>query len=93
MAGPLRTIPRGPGGPWPRWYLVTALIVLFAACESEATAPRDAPPGHTVVEDGVAHYPGLNDPENNCTSCHGADLRGGLNGQPSCFSCHGKEWS
>jgi len=25
-----------------------------------------------------------------CTSCHGADLRGGSG--PSCYSCHGKKW-
>jgi cytochrome c5 len=25
-----------------------------------------------------------------CTSCHGADLRGGSG--PSCYSCHGKRW-
>lgn len=68
------------------------LAVLLAACGDEATAPRNAPPGHTVNEDGIGHYPGLTDPEQNCTTCHGADLRGGTGGQPSCYSCHGKTW-
>ena len=26
----------------------------------------------------------------NCAACHGADLRGGANGEPSCFLCHGQ---
>jgi hypothetical protein len=70
-----------------------AVIGLALACDSsESTLPEDAPPGHTVNQDGVAHAPGLNDPTENCTACHGADLRGGDAGQPSCYSCHGQEW-
>ena len=32
------------------------------------------------------------DPEANCVACHGADLRGSATA-PSCFTCHGQEWS
>ena len=67
------------------------LAVALAGCSDE-TAPADAPEGHTVVEDGVAHAPGLNDPQTNCSACHGATLEGGADGEPSCFSCHGREW-
>jgi len=78
-----------------RWLV---LVTLFAAgaisfsCGSDSTAPADAPEGHTVVRGGVAHAPGLTNPTQNCTSCHGANLAGGSAGQPSCFSCHGQKW-
>ena len=68
------------------------LGIMLAACGSDATAPEGAPEGHTVVKNGVTHAPGLNNPTENCTSCHGSDLRGGASGQPSCFSCHNQKW-
>ena len=73
-----------------RWWL--GLVVLAAACSSSSTAPADAPEGHTVRKGGAYHAPGLNDPMTSCTNCHGADLTGGAQGQPSCFTCHGKKW-
>lgn len=74
--------------------VVLSLAALgLPACEDgEPTLPPDAPAGHTVNNDGVAHMPGLFDPMVNCTACHGADLMGGTAGQPSCFSCHGQLW-
>ncbi len=77
-----------------RWTFVLLLALgAPAACgEDDGMAPANAPPGHTVVQDGVAHMPGLRAPNQNCTSCHGADLRGGSNGEPSCYSCHGQKW-
>ncbi len=71
--------------------LLLAAALPLAVC-SDSAAPADAPPGHTVIRDGVAHAPGLADPEAHCTACHGADLAGGSGGQPSCFSCHGRKW-
>ncbi len=68
------------------------LVCLGIGCSDSATVPADAPEGHTVMKDGVPHKPGLNDPVANCATCHGADLRGGANGEPSCFSCHGQKW-
>ncbi len=62
------------------------------ACSDSSTAPGDAPEGHTVMKDGVPHASGLNDPLQNCTSCHGANLGGGSQGQPACTSCHGEKW-
>jgi len=64
----------------------------IACTDDDRAGPTNAPPSHTVIQDGVPHAPGLNDPMQNCTSCHGADLRGGSNGQPSCFTCHGQKW-
>lgn len=72
--------------------LLTCACLGLGACEDDPTLPEDAPPGHTINEDGVAHRPGLSDPETNCVACHGADLGGGASGEPSCFSCHGRKW-
>ena len=72
--------------------LVLATASSMTACSSSSTAPADAPEGHTIMKGSAAHAPGLNNPTVSCTQCHGADLRGGTAGQPSCFSCHGKKW-
>ena len=79
-------------------FITAGLILLtagFSSCktvETNDTTPGDsnAPAGHNTYRGGVPHMPGLNDPEANCTSCHGADLRGGT--ATSCYACHGKKW-
>ena len=75
-----------------RWMLTLVTAVLLLTGCGSATAPADAPAGHTSVQDGVPHAPGLSNPAANCIECHGIALEGGANGEPSCFSCHGKEW-
>lgn len=76
------------------WAGASALALMcgLAACSSSTTAPPAAPEGHTVMKGGVAHAPGLNDPAQNCVTCHGATFQGGTSGQPSCYSCHGAKW-
>lgn len=74
--------------------LVGALALAPLGCsddDDDPTAPSNAPADHTISRDGVRHLPGLTDPETNCVTCHGADLRGGANA-PSCFTCHGQVW-
>lgn len=46
---------------------------------------------HTANRGGVLHAPGLTDPRDNCSRCHGSDLRGGSVGV-SCYQCHGELW-
>lgn len=70
---------------------VVAAFAVLASCGDPA-APEDAPDGHVVVVDGVAHASGLQDPLTHCASCHGEDLTGGDGGEPSCFTCHGQKW-
>lgn len=78
---------------WRLMFVSLLVLAAPAACgDDDGAAPEDAPPGHTVVQEGVAHRPGLRDPNQNCTGCHGADLRGGADGEPSCYSCHGQKW-
>lgn len=70
-------------------------LQVVASCGDSSTEPDDddgPPANHTVSIGGALHDPGLNDPEVNCTACHGADLEGGPDGQPSCFTCHGRRW-
>ena len=47
---------------------------------------------HDLSKNGVFHASGLDDPDTNCTSCHGASL-GGTSSAPSCTSCHGEVWT
>jgi hypothetical protein len=74
--------------------MVLLLVGLLGACggDDDGNGAGPAPEGHTVSRDGVLHMTGLNDPLSNCTGCHGADLRGGAEGQPSCYRCHGEKW-
>ncbi|MDH3292108.1 MAG: hypothetical protein OEO20_10805 [Gemmatimonadota bacterium] len=72
---------------------VLLAAVAFTACGDDIAGSGNAPADHTINQSGAMHRPGLNDPVVNCTACHGADLMGGLSGQPSCFTCHGKRWN
>ena len=70
--------------------------VCHTAQWSETPSDARLPPSdHTDSERGFLHAPGKNDPFGNlCTVCHGADLRGdSALGTPSCYQCHGQEWS
>ena len=72
--------------------LIASVACFGAACDDDDDgSASNAPADHTVNQDGVRHLTGLRDPENNCTACHGEDLRGSETA-PSCYSCHGKEW-
>ena len=48
---------------------------------------------HNKVKDGVAHASDWCQPQRDCAPCHGADLRGGPNNEPSCYRCHGDKWN
>lgn len=75
--------------------LLAALMLAVPAGCSDAgpVGPSNPPASHTVVKDGARHAPGLQNATQECTACHGATLRGGANGEPSCYRCHGKKWS
>ncbi len=71
--------------------LTSAQVQAIAtALASQSPSPTPVPSGHPsnwrsthgdyVEKNGTV----------SCTSCHGADLRGGSG--PSCYSCHGKRW-
>ena len=81
-----------PGRGWAALLLSGAVLLAAGACGDDPAAPADAPSGHTVTVDGVPHAPGLATPQASCASCHGADLQGGTDGEPGCFTCHGRTW-
>ena len=73
---------------------ITIFVLLLSVFLISCTSPesgRNAPADHTINKEGFFHKPGLDNPEENCVSCHGGDLRGGTTGV-SCFSCHGEIW-
>ena len=75
-----------------RWAAL-ATVLLLAACGGGATGPSsNVPASHTERHGGVAHGVGARQAATQCVSCHGATLQGGTNGEPSCYSCHGKKW-
>lgn len=75
-----------------RWTAL-AVALLLSACGGDATEPSsNVPASHTERHGGVAHGVGARQATTGCISCHGATLQGGANGEPSCYSCHGKKW-
>jgi len=49
---------------------------------------RHVPASHDQSQSGVMHRPGLDDPQANCTACHGENLQG-FGTIPACATCHG----
>lgn len=70
---------------------ILSALFLTIACESNMESDYNPPNDHSLSKDGIMHKSGLNDPVDNCASCHGEDLRGG-SAVVSCYECHGKKW-
>jgi hypothetical protein len=70
-----------------------AFVSYFAwsSCSTEPAEPRQIP-SHTLVNKGVSHAEPAVKAERYCARCHGTGLQGGVAGEPSCYSCHGKNW-
>lgn len=63
---------------------------IATALASQTPSPTPAPSGHPSNWRSIhGDYVDKNGTVS-CTSCHGADLRGGSG--PSCYTCHGKRW-
>lgn len=48
---------------------------------------------HDINKLDVMHANPLHSAERFCSECHGQKLVGGVNGEPSCYQCHGKTWT
>jgi hypothetical protein len=73
--------------------LIVITVVLFIATSCSDQEPRLRNiRAHTLNFDGVAHPNAASGAERYCSGCHGEGLVGGVNGEPSCYKCHGKKW-
>jgi len=73
------------------FLFVLAFLIISCDKSTDPQSNYNPPDDHTISKEGVMHKPGLSDPEENCASCHGSELRGSETA-PSCYECHGKEW-
>ena len=71
---------------------VMMLSILNLSCSSEKAEVRQIR-AHLQPIEGVAHPAGLNHAERYCQGCHGSHLIGGSKLEPSCYTCHGKNWA
>jgi len=71
---------------------LAASNALFQSCSREEPAPRNIR-AHTRLLNGVSHAEPADKAERYCSNCHGAALAGGAGLEPSCYKCHGRNWS
>ena len=84
-----------------QWAVAAGFAAMFLAyaCGSDGdgpmgpTDPAPGPAGHTLRLGAIPHASNPCTPQADCASCHGSDLRGGGNGEPSCFACHNDRWN
>jgi hypothetical protein len=62
------------------------------SCSRDEAATRDIA-GHATLKQGIPHAEPLQRPERYCSLCHGTGLGGGAAGEPSCYQCHGQNWT
>ena len=72
--------------------LFTAIFFAGISCSEESAKSRQIRAHNTEFE-GVPHAIGLNHAERYCQHCHGVGLIGGKKLEPSCYTCHGKNWT
>lgn len=70
------------------WYL----LGVVACADQDAYSPKKIRAHDTLIK-AVAHANPKLSAERYCSECHGKNLVGGTDGQPSCYQCHGKMWT
>lgn len=71
--------------------IIAAIWLNLASCSLEDKGLRRIR-AHDFSQKGVAHAVPMRRAERYCRECHGARLVGGENGEPSCYTCHGRLW-
>tara|TARA_B100001094_G_scaffold326631_1_gene383152 strand:- start:1298 stop:1693 length:396 start_codon:yes stop_codon:yes gene_type:complete len=66
--------------------------MLFSTSCSLEEGPKGLVRAHTSPFAGIEHPQGIAHASRYCRHCHGENLSGGENGEPSCFRCHGQNW-
>jgi hypothetical protein len=77
--------------PLPIAALLAFGLYLFNGCSTDEAEPRSIR-AHALIKQGVPHAEPAMKAERYCVQCHGAGLAGGPKLEPSCYSCHGKNW-
>lgn len=68
------------------------LLLLLCGCSPDDADSRNIS-GHFTSMKGVFHGEPKEFAERYCETCHGTNLTGGTELQPSCFQCHGRTWN
>ncbi len=74
-----------------RFTTLVALAFVLIGCSVEKPQTVEIR-GHFLDYDGVAHAAPANKALRYCVQCHGNQLEGGINDEPSCLKCHGENW-
>jgi len=74
-----------------RLTTLVALALSLASCSVEKPEKKNIR-GHYLDYDGVAHAVPATKALRYCVQCHGSNLEGGTDGEPSCLRCHGENW-
>jgi len=72
--------------------MMSAVAFLTSCSDGKDEKRRDIR-AHDVFYDGVGHPIASSRAEHYCKECHGEQLSGGKDLIPSCYQCHGKNWS
>lgn len=67
-------------------------VVGLGSCHKDP-APVRSIRSHVSIQKGVSHAEPSQRPRVYCIKCHGDTLQGGAKGEPSCFGCHGVQWT
>ena len=73
-------------------FILLVFFQMMFGCSLSEPEPRELR-GHTTIVEGIPHGGMLHRGARYCTHCHGANLTGGIEGQPSCYRCHGENWN
>jgi hypothetical protein len=68
-----------------------SILIIFIYVSCDSLMEEIGGVGHKEEIGGVGHATGYEYPVQNCTECHGSDLKGD-DDAPSCFSCHDQNW-
>lgn len=71
--------------------IIAGFYLNLAACSLEEKGLRQIR-AHVAARQGVAHAVPMHKAERYCKNCHGQNLSGGTQGEPSCYTCHGRLW-
>jgi hypothetical protein len=73
------------------WLFLATTVGMALGCSEQRQAPREIR-GHTLLFNQIPHGVPAARGQRYCSYCHGQSLQGGREFEPSCYTCHGKNW-